>query len=245
MNKSIGEKLKEIRERYNFSQEEVSEYLWINRVVLANIEANKRKVKPTDQLTIKIHQLFEIDEDELLGRISLEKISKISSKDKFYKFKNTILYILSKCGGKINIDSVFLNRLLYFCDFNYYENTQESITGEKYIKLIKWPKPENIEKVLEQMEEVNQITRIETNFNGKNQVRFLVNKKANLMKFTWLEVEVINNTINRLSDMSLEQINNYSSEDIPCKMTEKLWDFINYKSFIYRTVSYLFSCDNY
>ena|GEM_PF-6942560 len=34
------------------------------------------------------------------------------------------------------------------------------------------------------MEEVNQITRIETNFNGKNQVRFLVNKKANLMKFT-------------------------------------------------------------
>jgi hypothetical protein len=53
------------------------------------------------------------------------------------KFKELLLYILYEVGMKPNIGKTVLYKLLYFCDFNFYELYGKSITGMQYIKLPK------------------------------------------------------------------------------------------------------------
>jgi hypothetical protein len=50
------------------------------------------------------------------------------------KFKQVILYILTKVGSKPNFDQTVLFHLLYFIDFDYYELYEEQLMGWKYIK---------------------------------------------------------------------------------------------------------------
>ena len=242
MTKTIGQTIKEIRERYNFSQAEIAESLGINRVVLANIESDKRKLKPYDPLITKIANFFEITEEEL--RWEVTQCPSIPYDDQNYKLKNTILYILSKCWQKPNIWKTVLNKLLYFSDFNYYEFKWESITWETYKKLPRWPVPENIENVLEDMEEKWQITRINSNFCWYEQIRYIPNINYDLSEFNWLQIKIIDNVVDRLSNMTATQISDYSHEDIPYKATRNPWDEISYQLAMYREWDYIANTEN-
>jgi hypothetical protein len=57
------------------------------------------------------------------------------------KFKALICYITDKCGFKGNFQVDELFAVLYFCDFNYYEIYEVSLTGEKYVKNPQGPLP--------------------------------------------------------------------------------------------------------
>ena len=48
------------------------------------------------------------------------------------KTKQIILYLLSKCGGKMSKKRLIY--MLYFIDFNFFEKYQEKICGLTYIK---------------------------------------------------------------------------------------------------------------
>jgi hypothetical protein len=50
------------------------------------------------------------------------------------KFKEVLLYILEKVGGKPNVGMTVLYKLLYFIDFDYYEKFEEQLIGATYIK---------------------------------------------------------------------------------------------------------------
>ena len=49
------------------------------------------------------------------------------------KAKAVILYFLNKLGA---LDKTKLELLLYFCDFDYYEKYEKSLTGMTYIKKV-------------------------------------------------------------------------------------------------------------
>ena len=49
-------------------------------------------------------------------------------------FRQVILYVLDRVGGKPNVGEAVLHNLFYFIDFDYYEKFEENLMGETYIK---------------------------------------------------------------------------------------------------------------
>lgn len=45
------------------------------------------------------------------------------------KFKETLLYLLTRAGGKPNVGETVLCKLLYFIDFDHYEKYEERLVG--------------------------------------------------------------------------------------------------------------------
>ena len=78
---NLGNKIKNIRYRYNLSQEELADILNINRKYLSRIENNKSF--PTSDILIKLAHSFNISIDSLL-EISLD-FSFEDRKDKIKK----------------------------------------------------------------------------------------------------------------------------------------------------------------
>ncbi len=95
---------------------------------------------------ISLSHLTEIQSPILETKISTPET------DPNYKFKQTFLYILSRCGQKPNIGKTILNKLLYFADFNFYEkNGEHSITKASYIKMPFGPVPSVMDGVIFEM----------------------------------------------------------------------------------------------
>jgi uncharacterized phage-associated protein len=153
------------------------------------------------------------------------------------KFKNTLLYVLEKCAGKANVGETVLYKLLYFIDFNYYEVYEEQLTGAAYRKLEHGPVPFKIDKILKEMKQNKEIEFIETEYFGYKQKRYLPLVKPDLTKLKASEKDVIDRTIEQLSDMTAKGIKEYSHNDIPWKATKEK-ETIDYELVFYRTAPY-------
>lgn len=68
------------------------------------------------------------------------------------KFKSAILFLLSLDDNKTIEGKKKLAKLLYFADFNYFEAYEEPITGAKYRALPMGPVPDELEKILKELE---------------------------------------------------------------------------------------------
>ncbi len=163
-------------------------------------------------------------------RISVPKL-------KIDKFKNMLLYVLEKCAGKPNIGETVLYKLLYFIDFNYYEIYEEQLSGATYRKLEYGPVPFEIDKILKAMNESKEIQVVKTKYYGYPQKRYLPLVKPDLTKLKASEKDVIDKTLEQLSDMNAIGIREYSHNDIPWKATNDN-DMIDYELVFYRTPPY-------
>lgn len=142
-------------------------------------------------------------------------------KNKIEKLENIILYILSKCGQKPNITDSFISRLLYLCDFNYYEIFLESISWQEYVKYPHWPRIENIYDIFYDMAQREKIQIINTD-------RLIPLVYPDMSGFTCNESIMIDCILNEFSDKPLQYIDNYISEDFPYKRTKKFGSKIPY-----------------
>jgi uncharacterized phage-associated protein len=149
------------------------------------------------------------------------------------KFKNVLLYLLECCAGKPNIGETVLNKLLYFCDFNYYEIYEEHLTGARYKKLPFGPVPPQLESIINQMIENKQIQRIKTEYHGYMQTRYLPLAKPNLTQFSAAEKSVIDAVLLQMSDWNANQISDYSHKDKPWRASED-GAYISYNLVFYR-----------
>ena len=70
------------------------------------------------------------------------------------KFKEVLLYILSKVGAKPNVGQTVIYKLLYFIDFDFYELYEEQILGLKYIKNTYGPTPTGFDKIIKQIDSI-------------------------------------------------------------------------------------------
>ena len=245
----IGEKIKELRTKAGISQQRLAELLGVSRPAISQIENGERKVS-VDELD-RLAKIFNISVNSLLNKekepeVILEEKAKEKKlqpsirinvpQKNLEKFKEVLLYILNKVGSKPNIGETVLYNLLYFVDFDFYEKYEEQMIGATYIKNHYGPTPAEFEKIVEKMTD-KEIDRVKSSYFNFPQTKYLPLRKPDLTKLKASEIEVIDNVLNKLSDMNASQISDYSHNDVPWLTTED-GGIIEYESVFYRTVPY-------
>lgn len=251
MNLDMGSRIENLRKEAGLSQVELSKSLNIQRSTLSKIENNERKVNIKE--LIKLSDIFNISLDELVNPERSPKV--IFTKDPPHsptpnnevrinipqrhleKFKQVFLYILYKVGSKPNVGETVIYKLLYFIDFNYYEKYEEQLIGAKYIKNHYGPTPVEFKKVTDQMIKNKEIEKIKSTHFSYPQTKYLPLKKPDLSLLNGQELEMINEVLNKLSDLNASEISDYSHKDVPWMTTENNQP-IEYESVFYRTPEY-------
>ena len=249
--KTIGLKIKNLREQIGLSQEKLAKALEISRVSLSQIESGERKISAEE--IIKFAKIFNITTDVLLDlkkdiEVTLEKKRETETKKKaeirisvpqknLKKFKEVFLYILNKVGAKPNIGETVIYKLLYFIDFDFYEKFEEQLIGATYIKNKYGPTPVEFKKIVRKMIEDKDIVKLEDNYFAYPQTKYIPKRKPDLSVLKAHEITVIDEVLNKLSEMNAAQISEYSHNDVPW-LTVKDGEIIEYESVFYRTPPY-------
>lgn len=250
INKIIGHKISRIRKSKNISQQKLSDYLRVSRPTVTQIEKGERNLTPEEIL--KLSEFFNISLDELInpksrGEVTLyeedselktEELLRISvPKKNLKKFREVLLYILNKVGAKPNIGETVLYKLLFYIDFDYYERYEDQLIGATYIKNHFGPTPKEFVKIVEKMENDRELIRVKDKYFSHPQTKYLPLREPDLSIVTGREIELIDEVINKLSDMNASQISDYSHHDVPWLTTDE-GKVIPYESVFYRTPPY-------
>jgi transcriptional regulator with XRE-family HTH domain len=248
--KRLGKRVKMLREGLGLTQEKLAARMGLSRVSISNIESGSRKIN-ADEL-LRLSRVLNIHVDALLDpkrqpEVIFEKPKgakedrvklRISVPQKnLEKFREVLLYVLSEVGSRPNVGETVIYKLLYFIDFDFYEQYEEQLIGATYIKNHYGPTPIEFKKIVDMMIADNELERIEGRYFDFPQTKYLPLRKANLSKLRADEFEVINRVLNRLSNMNAAEISRYSHNDVPWLTTEE-GEAINYEASFYRTSPY-------
>lgn len=246
--KLIPQKLVELRKIFSYSQEEMAKTLWVDRVVYSNIESWKREVKVeelkklADFFQVQIEYFFSESlkvDDYKINKDTEKQEMRISIPDiKIDKFKEVFLYILWNLASKPNCTETVLHKILYFCDFDYYEKYEDFFIWSTYKRNHQWPTSKELIKIITEMKKKWEIKQDNVAFpNGHTWRKYIPLRKADLTKITWAEKEVADNVIQKLGDMWATRISEYVHGDVPWLCTPDQED-IPYESVFYRTPLY-------
>ena len=245
----IGQRIKELRERMGINQQRLADMLKVSRPTISQIENEERKISAAE--LIKLSEIFNLTIESLLNfKREPEVILKEGKKGKvkpqirinvpqknLEKFREIFLYILNKIGSKPNIGETVVYKLLYFIDFDYYEKYEEQLIGATYIKNQYGPTPVEFKKIVDKMIETKEIEKIESRYFNFPQTKYLPLRRPDLSKLKANEIELIDDVLNRISDMNAAQISEYSHNDVPWITTQD-GKIIEYESVFYRTAPY-------
>lgn len=247
----LGNRIAELRKSKGLSQEDLAKLLHIPRPSLAQIELGKRNISVIE--LIKLSNALQISYEKLLAKdikkideeIELTKKAKSEQPEirisvptlNVEKFKQILLYILERTAGKPNVGETVIYKLLYFCDFNYYELFEEHLTGAEYRKLPYGPVPQKLDGILTYMLDNKLLKRIKVDYHGYPQTRYIPLIKADLAKINGAEKQIIDQVIERFSDWSASAISEYSHKDMPWKAS-KDGEVIDYELAFYREPPY-------
>jgi transcriptional regulator with XRE-family HTH domain len=244
------EVLKLLREKKGLSQEEVAGHVNLSRPSYVLIEKGEKDLTLSqakiisDLYGITLDSLIKGDPTEQV-EVEIKKTSKESLKKeesirisvpqkKLDKFKEVLLYILEKVGGKPNVGMAVLYKLLYFIDFDYYEKFEDQLIGATYIKNHFGPTPVEFIKVKKQMIEHDELEEVKSKYFEKEQTKYLPHRSADLSKLTAQEVKHIDDVLARFSDKNASEMRDYSHKDVPW-IVAKDGKPIEYESVFYRT----------
>ncbi|MES2778488.1 MAG: type II toxin-antitoxin system antitoxin SocA domain-containing protein [Bacteroidota bacterium] len=244
----LGKRITHYRNVKSLSQESLAAELNVTRTAITQIESGKRSVSAIELMELSkilgfnINEIMasafkpeKVDEEEEL--LPSEEIRIEIPKLKTQKFKQILLYILERCAGKPNVGETLLYKLLYFCDFNYYELHEEHLTGAVYRKLPFGPVPQKLDVIINQMIEKGELKKFKAPFHNYNQTRYMPLVKPNLTHLNGAEKEMIDRVIEQYSDWSGAAISEYSHKDMPWKATKE-GDIINYELAFYRELPF-------
>jgi transcriptional regulator with XRE-family HTH domain len=249
--KKLGMRIRQIRERVGFSQDDLAKRLGLSRVTVSQIESGHRKVNAGEMATLA--RLFDVTADILLdlekdivvildkSRKSREEIKRPALRinvpqKNIDKFKEVLLYVLKQVGSKPNIGESVIYKLLYFIDFDYYEKYEEQMIGASYIKNHYGPTPVEFAKIVQQMEGKD-LVKVEKKFFDFRQKKYLPLREPDLSKLNARELATIDDILKKLSDKTAKDISEYSHKDVPWLTTEN-GKVIDYESVFYRTPAY-------
>lgn len=242
--------IQEQRKKRNLTQEFLASVLKISRPTYMQIEQGERELTISEAK--KLAAVFDVSfENFLAGKATEHKVTfkekpkqksssglqiRITSKN-LEKFKQVLLYVLGKVGGKPNIGETVLHKLLYFIDFDYYEKFEENLMGATYIKNYHGPTSVELKDVIANMQKNKEIEAMKSQYFKYEQRKYLPLKRPNLDKLSAREIEHIDEVLARLSDKNAKEIENYSHDDIPWK-TAKDGQPLSYESVFYRDERY-------
>lgn len=240
--------LLEMRKKQGVSQAFVAEKVGVSRASYIEIEKGKKEL--TLSQAEKIAEIFNISLDELRSgklnfNIEVSLQEKTSKKEKqeiridvpqknLKKFKEVLLYILEKVGGKPNVGMTVLYKLLYFIDFDYYEKFEEQLVGATYIKNHFGPTPVEFKKIVESMEEKGELETVKSKYFQHEQTKYLPRRESDISILSAKEIKHIDEVLFRLSDKSAAELSDYSHKDVPW-ITALDGRPLSYESVFYRT----------
>ena len=249
--------IQQLRKKHNLTQEYLASELGISRPTYIQIEQGGRELTISEAM--KLADIFGISFNDFLAgnapeyKVVFEKKSgKKSSGDlsagrqslqirvtgkNLEKFKQVLLYVLGKVGGKPNVGETVLHKLLYFIDFDYYEKFEENLMGATYIKNHHGPTSVELKDIIVDMQKNGEIEAIKSQYFKYGQKKYLPLKRPALDKFSAREIEHIDEVLAKLADKNAKEIENYSHDDIPWKVAEK-GQPLSYESVFYRDERY-------
>ncbi len=244
--------IKSLREKNKLTQEYLAGEIGVSRPTYIQVEQGERDLTVTEAK--KLAGIFGLALDDFLaGKMPEISINVTGRKENcpkentdirisvpqknLKKFKEVLLYILAKVGGKPNVGESVLNKLLYFIDFDYYEKYEEQLVGATYIRNHFGPTPVELIKVVDEMKRVGEIEEVKSKFFKFEQKKYLPLRKPDLSLLTAREIEHIDGVLNRLSDKNAAEIRDYSHGDLPW-IVKKDGQVLDYESVFYRDEKY-------
>lgn len=242
--------IQQLRKKHGFTQEFFASELGISRPTYLQIERGERDITITEAK--KLAGLFGIAFDDFLkgedtsARVDMEKDVKSRREKKqemrisvpqknIVKFKEVLLYILSKVGGKPNVGEVVIYKLLYFIDFDFYEKFEEQLIGATYIKNRYGPTPVEFKAIVDDMIRKGEIVKVKGKYFNHMQTKYLPVRNPDLTKLKDArELHHIDEVIARLSDKNAVELSEYSHEDVPWIIAEENQP-LDYEAVFYRT----------
>ncbi|MDR3244934.1 MAG: DUF4065 domain-containing protein [Prevotellaceae bacterium] len=240
--------LKSLRNKKEYSQNELSQKTGISRQTLSSYENGseipiKNAKKLAEALDVDYTCLIENKEPEEFEYNVVKTTGNeedITSfridipQENMKKFQEVLIYILEKVGAKPNIGQTVLYKLLYFIDFDYYELFEEQLIGAKYIKNKYGPTPVDFKKIIENMSAVGDIETVSSKYFNREQTKYLPKRTADLNCLSARELKHIDNILDKLSDKTATQLSDFSHKDVPW-IAAKEKEIISYEAVFYRT----------
>lgn len=244
--------ISELRKKHRLSQESVAKRLGITRPTYIQIERGERDLTITQ--AEKLSGLFGVSFENIrTGKVSapLIKIEKSMKENKIRKkedvrisipqkniekFRQILIHILRKCGGKPNVGMTVIYKILYFIDFDYYEKHEEQIMGLVYLKNTHGPTPYYFDELIKEMKDKGIIEELKSKFYIYPQTKYIINPRIepDLSILNGREIEHIDWEIARLSDLTASMLSELSHRDVPWISAEE-GKPLDYEAVFYRT----------
>jgi len=252
MTTMLAKFIQQLRKKHNLTQEFLASKIGVSRPTYMQIEQGERDLTITEAQ--KLADIFGIpfedfrhgEDYSIIAEIKRERTKPKTEKQKIRisipqknlkKFKEVLLYVLSKVGGKPNVGEAVIYKLLYFIDFDFYEKFEEQLIGATYIKNHYGPTPVEFKTVVNDMIQNGEVVKVEGKYFNYPQRKYLAVRRPNLDVLSGREIEHIDDCLARLSDKNAKEMENYSHEDIPWKTAEN-GKPLSYESVFYRDEHY-------
>ena len=242
--------IQEQRKKRDLTQEFLASALKISRPTYMQIERGERDltVIEAEKLAFIFGISFEdfrhgkdsaitaeIKKDKVKPKVEKQEMRISVPQKNLKKFKEVLLYILSKVGGKPNVGEAVIYKLLYFIDFDFYEKFEEQLIGATYIKNHYGPTPVEFKTIVEDMIKNGEIVKVDNNFFNYPQRKYLPVREPDLTKLKDArELRHIDEVLARLADKNATELSNYSHDDVPWLIAEDNKP-LDYEAVFYRT----------
>jgi len=247
----LAQFIQQLRKKHNLSQEYLASKLGISRPTYMQIEEGKRDLTITEAKNasnlfgLSLNDFLQeretpivitIEKDTKQIKVQKEEIRISVPQEKKDKFKQILLYILKKVGGKPNIGMTALYKILYFIDFDYYEKYEDQLMGLIYLKNHYGPTPLLFGNLIKEMLKNGEVEEIKSKFYEFPQIKYLINPslEPDLSILNGQEQEHIDFELARFSDMTAAELTEFSHKDVPW-ISALDGKPLDYESVFYRT----------
>jgi len=225
------------RKLSGLSQTEVAKTLGVSRPTYTKIEQGK--VVPTEEQTAILASLLSLSHETFVKNarksdtIFDEVFVKEIPKENTEKFKQVLLYIVSKVGNRPNIGQTALYKLLYFIDFDYYEKHQQYLIGATYIKNTHGPSPVSFAKIARELERGGKLVEVNSKYFNYNQKKYMVTTDPEVSFLSAKELKHIDDELERLASKTAKELSELSHIDTPWRVAKEK-ETLNYRHVFYR-----------
>lgn len=185
-----------------------------------------------------------INLNKMMGRLLMDEFVEFSidedidyNEDINYnneKFKSVMHYIINKSCLNTNVERTAIYTLLYFADFDFYELYERSMTGETYIRKPIGSVPIHFTNAKNELINEGKIKEKTITY-YKYEYSSLKEPDTSLLNNE--DLTVIKDTINKLSNMTINELSNYNKGDLPWRVAENK-DELGYEFVFYRNPEY-------
>ena len=245
----LGKFINEQRIKRNMTQEYLASKLGVSRPTYMHIERGERELTITEAKTLA--SVFSMTIEDFLAAREPQQTVKISKRTarksadlhirvtqkNLNKFKQVLLYVLNKVGGKPNVGETVLHKLLYFIDFDYYEKYEENLMGATYIKNHHGPTSVELQSIMKDMQDNGEIEAVNSKYFKYEQKKYLPVKRPDFNNLSARDIAHIDDVLARLSDKNAKEMENYSHGDIPWQSAQD-GQKLSYESVFYRDEKY-------